>query len=271
MNRRLVERSRPAPFRPQVDGLEDRLTPAVLVSQAAGSNLLLIHATGRRDTIQIVDRGDNRAGAVRVSGTGLAAFESAVLPSRAKAVIDIFAARATTRVDYFARGTQVQANPRTVVVNLGPLTGLFHRVKARQVTTGAGEQVRVMVNRASSAAALTLTVHGTSSRPVMIRSPAGNNASAQQGAAPLPGSRGESGTGSSFNVSLPNTFSTGSLAMVSPMFSNSFFGNSTMLGMPMFTPVPGSFMIGTTTGFAGFGTMGFAGLGFNGFGFSSGG
>jgi hypothetical protein len=44
-----------------------------------------------------------------------------------------------------------------------------------------------------------------------------------------------------------------------------------MLGMPMFTPVPGSFMIGTTTGFAGFGTMGFAGVDSNGFGFSFGG
>jgi hypothetical protein len=231
MNRQHVNCSRPASFRPRVECLEGRLTPAVLVSQAPGSDVILIHATGRRDAIQIVDRGDNGAGAIIVSGTGLAAFPSAALRPRAKAVINIFTSRATIQVDYVARGTAAHANPRTVVVNVGSPAGSFRQERARQVTTRAGQRVRVVVNRASPAAGLTLTVHGRGSRPVTIRSAAGSGTSAQQGTAQSGSDESGHGTEFVFGLFLPNAFPgeltatfDSALGGFNPGFSGGFVG-----------------------------------------------
>jgi hypothetical protein len=148
--------------------LEDRLTPAVVAGQAPGSNLVLLLANGPHDAIRVVDRGGTGPGALRVTGTGLAAFRSAAVPAGQGLVIEVFTGRGTDRLDYTVAGGRPAASDRTVVVNLGSPRGPALRTEAHTVAVGTRGPVRVLVNRAPPAGGFTLAFHQARHRPAVV-------------------------------------------------------------------------------------------------------
>jgi hypothetical protein len=170
MNREKSTRSRSVSFRPRVENLEDRLVPAVSVAQPAGSNLIVITATGRRDVIQIIDQGGNGAGALSVRGTGLGGtFQSAAAPAGQSLALDIIAHRATTRVNFVAHG-KASTGTRDVAVTLGSLKGPSREVRGRTITTRSGERVEVVVSRHRPAGGCCFTVLSGVAGPVAFTS-----------------------------------------------------------------------------------------------------
>jgi hypothetical protein len=170
MNSQLLTRRPPGKFRPRVENLEDRLVPAVSVQQAAGSNLIVITATGRQDAIRIVDNGGNGAGAISVQGTGLhGTFHSAAAPAGTSLALAIAARRATTRVSFFAHG-HASTGKRDVAVALGSPKGPSHLVRGRTIVTASGEVIEIVVSRNFPAGAFSFTVFDGVTRPVAFTS-----------------------------------------------------------------------------------------------------
>ena len=170
MNRELSKCHRPAPFRPRVEDLEDRLVPTVAVQQGVHSNLIVITATSRQDQVRIVDHGGNGAGAIRVGGTGMGGtFESAAAPPGEKLALEITAPHAATQVKFFAEGS-ASTGKRDVAVNLGPLSGHSQEVRGRTIATREGELVEVVVSRVRPAAPFAFTVFNAVPGPLILTS-----------------------------------------------------------------------------------------------------
>ena len=170
MNFQQSTRRPPGKFRPRVEDLEDRLVPAVSVVQAAGSNLIVITATGGQDVVRIVDHGGNGAGALSVRGTGLGGtFQSAAAPAGQRLALDIIAERTTTRVEFFAHG-KASTGTRDVAVTLGSMKGPDPKVRGRTITTRSGERVEVVVSRNHRADPFAFTVFSPFGGPVVLTS-----------------------------------------------------------------------------------------------------
>src|SRR5262249_41989403 len=154
-------------FLPAVETLEDRRVPAVMVRQILGSNVIFVNATGRHDVIRIHDTGGSGAGALAVTGTGLAApFASAALVPGQRAVIDVFTGGGSDRIESFSprRAPAAKASSsgpgRTLFVNLGAPGNRFTREVMRTVVLRSGVRARVDVNRSGQGTGLTLNFHG---------------------------------------------------------------------------------------------------------------
>jgi hypothetical protein len=162
--------SRPGTFRPRLEDLEDRVVPAVSVTQGAGSNLIVITATGRQDVVRIVDHGGNGAGALSVHGTGLGGtFQSAAAPAGMPLALDIVTQHATTRVAFVAHGSAATGT-RDVAVTLGSQKGPAHEVRGRTIATVSGERIETVVSRGFHAPGFAFTVIGAVGGPVVFTS-----------------------------------------------------------------------------------------------------
>jgi hypothetical protein len=170
MNREKSTRPRSVPFRPRVEDLEGRLVPAVSVAQAAGSNLVVIAATGHQDVVRIVDHGGNGAGAISVSGTGMGGtFQSAGAPAGHPLALAIVSQRTTTRVNFFAQGG-ASTGTRDVAVTLGSPKGPSAEVRGRTIATRSGERVEIVVSRSRPAGGFAFTVLGAVGGPFALTS-----------------------------------------------------------------------------------------------------